>query len=242
MENYFEIHLREAIALNRQRRAYYIARTAGKARLLSHWLVASEQVCLPVARYFDKRAKLYIQQGVPVVKNDFVDMADVADVEQKTRYRGIASHSTRTEVRNLLRRAKREGRSLLGRADYAAICVLLADALHQLEEIEAACRAHFAMSQHVLESTGLAALHAPQYIASDASVGKLCRQLVGIQLYLLEGSVLMDSLAQPCHALGAGIIVNDVPAIPFLQEYADGSVTGMRTPVSPDTRCTPVSE
>ena len=58
-----------------------------------------------------------------------------------------------------------------------------------------------------------------QYIEQDAQVETLCRRLVAIQVLLLTGGIFYDRLAQPCHAQGAGILLNDVPIIPFLTEY-----------------------
>lgn len=74
----------------------------------------------------------------------------------------------------------------------------------------------------MLESLGLAALHAPQYLEqSGGETEKLAKQLVGVQLWLADTGIYMDKLAQGCHAMGAGIIVNDVPEIPFLAELND---------------------
>ena len=75
------------------------------------------------------------------------------------------------------------------------------------------------MTIHLLESLGFAALHAVQYIEQDAQVESLCRRLVAIQVLLLTGGIFYDRLAQPCHAQGAGILLNDVPVIPFLTDY-----------------------
>lgn len=220
MKGYFYIHLADAIKTNRARRAHYIKQTNGKARVLSYWLVSSEVMCLPLARYFDSKAQPFIEQGVPIVQNDFIDMEHIAELGTATKYQGVADKASCQQVHQALKALKKDGLAALKQQDYLGVCQQTAHAIDVLDKSEQQAGAHFAMSKHILESLGLAALHAPKYLEqSGGETEKLAKQLVGIQLWLADTGIYMDKLAQNCHAMGAGIIVNDVPEIPFLAEF-----------------------
>ena len=49
----FYIHLTDAIAVNRSRKGYYAARTAGRSRRLSNLLIGMEGALLPFAWWVD---------------------------------------------------------------------------------------------------------------------------------------------------------------------------------------------
>lgn len=221
MKGYFYTHLADAITINRARRAHYVEQTQGKARLLSRGLVASELMCLPLARYFDRQAQPFIEQGIDIIKNDFIDMEHIQPLGSPIRYQAVADAATVKELQQSLKRLKKNGLAALKQQDYAAICEQTAAAMDTLDQLEQRAGAHFHMCKHMLESLGIAALHVPQYLEqSNGKTEKLGRQLVGVQLWLCDTGILTDKLAQPCHAMGAGIIVNDVPEIPFLAEYS----------------------
>src|SRR5215207_3680309 len=71
----FEHHLREAIALNRERAPRYAALSDGASRPISRGLIAAEYLLLPVARWFDRRAASYHRAGIPLLEDLFVPMA-----------------------------------------------------------------------------------------------------------------------------------------------------------------------
>lgn len=228
---YFEQHLLEAIVINTQRRAYYMAHTQKKARWLCALLVWSERFTLPLARYFDKAARAFNARGIAVVEADFVPMADVKPVETAPIYQGIATASQRNTVLLWLKNLQKQVKPAVQQGDYQAVAKATAHVLQQVHDYEQQTQCHYAMTVHLLESLGFAALHAVQYIQQDSQVMPLCKRLVTIQVLLLTGGVFYDRLAQPCHAQGAGILINDVPVIPFLQEY-HSATRHLLTPVA----------
>ena len=216
---HFETHLRDAIRTNLARRPVYVARAGLRARLLSLLLVLTERLCLPLARHFDRRAAPFNVQGIAVVENDFIDMQQIADADTAPAFSKVAPPAAHRQVKQLVRQYKRDGKAALASEDFQRICTLTADTLTAVQALEQQHQAHFAMTIHLLESIGYAALHAPAYIEQSRGEARpLCRSLVAVQLALADGGLLMDKLAQRCHARGAGILVNDVPAIPFLHE------------------------
>lgn len=76
------------------------------------------------------------------------------------------------------------------------------------------------MTRHMLESIGISACHSIDY--AEESGGRtllLSKTLVLSQVWGLALSLGIDAKAQACHALGAGIIENDLPHIPFEQTW-----------------------
>lgn len=218
---YFRQHLVEAIELNLSRRNHYSANAGFRGRLLSHLLVTSERLCLPIARYFDSKAKVYIERGIPVVKNDFIDMADTPDINTPLTYRGRANRATFQLVRKMLLTSTKQTLKRLESGNYLSAAEEIEKCILSLEEIEKKEAVHFAMVKHVLESAGLAAIHAHDYILEEKSIHGLCQRLVAIQIKLSASSLLFDRLAQACHEKDVGIVVNDVPPIPFLRELTE---------------------
>ncbi len=212
----FADHLREAIALNRERAPRYAAVTAGRSWRLSRLLVAVELSTLPTARWFDWRARPHNALGVPVVLADFLPMHLAAPWDAPLGRAGVAARETRralhSELRGLAWRVIGQAR----RGDFEAAAEACARSLLALREAEAASGANFAMGAHLVESVGLAAANSPGYVsASEGRAAGLCRDLLIFQALGLPLAGPFDALAQPLHALGAGVLVNDVPPIPF---------------------------
>lgn len=222
MTGYFNKHMVDAIRINRSRRPAYVAQAGNTARLLSHWMVGMERLFIPVTLYFDKKAAPFIEAGIPIVKNDFIDMEYIEDPSKPPQYTGISTPAVFQRLNTALKDLKKEGALALKKDDYMAICEHTAEVLSLINKLEDESQAHLAMSKHMLESIGYAALHAPIYLEqSQGQTEKLGKQLVGLQVWLADAGVGTDKLAQRCHKMGAGILVNDVPYIPFLDEFKE---------------------
>ena len=76
------------------------------------------------------------------------------------------------------------------------------------------------MTKHLVESLGLAAMNALDYAErSGGETLKLSRTFIRFQGLGLLGSVGIDRKAQAFHQQGIGIVVNDVPPIPFAERW-----------------------
>ena len=92
--------------------------------------------------------------------------------------------------------------------------------LQFVHELEEECQSLFPMTRHILESIGHAAYNSIAY--SEQSGGRtvlLSKVFVLSQICFVAASVGIDKKAQACHALGAGIIENDVPYIAFEEAW-----------------------
>ncbi|MCU0663832.1 MAG: hypothetical protein MUC50_16075 [Myxococcota bacterium] len=214
----FEAHLLEAIAINEERKILYSERTGGQSELLSDLLIGSENALLPLARELDAAAEPFQEAGIPIISADFVPMSEIAPSDTPPKHRGELTASIKNEAAALIAPLAK-----LNPADFEAVCAAAEQALSSLEELEELHDVHLAMTRHLLESAAYAALHAIEYERlSDGATKELSRRLVAEQLIAPSRDALgpmADQMANSAHQLGVGIIVNDVPAIPFLAEY-----------------------
>ena len=203
MSNAFSSHLREAIHLNRARRAQYAAMTGGRSAALSTALIALERLTLPLARWFELRAWRQPQRR-HLLELSFVPM-HVPASSLRPALREGPSRDQQRPARACLRRL---GRSL-HEPDLVQRCQ---DTLRALEILERQHGAHLAMSRHLVESIGrVAMVRARLGLEKD----RFARDLLRLHALALPLAPWLDGRAQRLHQRGAGLLVNDLPAIPF---------------------------
>ena len=202
-------HLRDAIDLNRSRRAAYRRRGGLRADLLSRALVAAERALLPAARRLDREAA---RHAVPILRAELVDMALTApairslDVLATVQSREpddspSAPHPAlwRTVTTNNFDAARR------------ALAVRI-EREHARERETGRRRA---LVLHLLESARLSAGRAVGYDRQTGGATRgLSRRIVLGHLALVPFARVLDRLAAPVHARGVGLFVHDVPPIP----------------------------
>lgn len=230
MRGTFYRHLSEAIVLNVERRPYYASRTGGRSRALSTALVAAEWALLPFAALVDASASYFHRYGIPIVQNDFVSMRAVAPVETPPRHTGTMSTEERAQLLRRMRHWRRSVFTHLLHADLDAVCHESDELLALIADSERDWQVHLAMCHHLVESTAYAALHGIEYAArSNGRTRTLTQLLVGGQALVAPWGVRLDARAQELHRTGIGILVNDLPAIPFRGEWhahgTEGRVT-----------------
>lgn len=218
-----EEHMSDAMMLNWHRAAYYRHKTKGASRKLTYALVTAERLLRPVACLFDVASRPRRQRGSLILTNnhDWYSMADINSREAPPKYGKRASWSELLAVRRELKVLSACCCGGLGSAQFRELADECARALRAVEALEERQQVHWAMVKHILESLGIISLHAIGYVEQDPSSKSLCRSVCFLCLYMLRtGSLLLlDCWAQQCHAMGAGILVNDVPEIPFLKAY-----------------------
>mgnify|MGYP007046918275 CR=1 FL=1 len=211
MTQAFSAHLRDAMRLNLGRRLTYARRTRGRSRPLSWLLVGLEWLCLPAARWFELRAV-----GVPprqhLLELSFVSMQGLPSAEALPfRQAGPAPGQARL-AQALMRRLRAQVRASLPSGDMVSVVGGCKRALAGLELLERHHDAHLAMSRHLVESLGRVAM-----VAERLGLGedRLARDLVRLHAAGLGSATWLDTRAQRLHQQGAGVLVNDLPAIPF---------------------------
>lgn len=214
-------HLRDAIKINDGRSSYYITHSQGKSRTVSEELIRSERKLLLPALILDIKAQSLINRGVPVICGDFVSMNEISPREGAVLYRGLADPMIFSQMAdNFLVAAQK-----MDLANQAGQYNDLADVAYVLwQDIvrsEKATNSNFCMAKHVVESLGIAALHAPIYIKqSGGRAQSVVKDFIKVQILgLSETTLSIDKNAQLAQVEGVGIICNDVPHIPFAEEW-----------------------
>ena len=196
-------HLQEAIALNLVRLPMYAELSYGRSIPISHSLIRLENNLRLSAKAFDILAYPYQLRGIPILCEDFMDMAltsafryDFADGAP----RPVNFH--RPNLKTFF--VKAAGQAILhqfGGIEKAA------DELVRELEIEPR---YNCLTRHFLESIRRSAGVAMKYRKGTW----ISSQFILGQLLYLKRVVELDELAEPLQSAGLPIFCQDVPHIP----------------------------
>lgn len=207
----FERHLREAIALNRDRAPRYEALSRGASRAISNALIGAEVGLLPVARWFDGAARPYHAAGIPILEDLFVPMANAPSFQESRLMSAAAqvvSWKRPSAIRQRVRRAYRAG-------SFPAATAVLEEELTSLAvDPETNC-----MLRHLLESARRLTVLAPEHVARARARGlrspaPLLGRLLSLHLWALRAANALDRRALPLQRRGIAILAQDLPRIP----------------------------
>jgi len=209
-------HLADAVALNGRRAVTYAKRSKGRSLLLSALMITSEAIAIPLAWWFDRQARALNAKGISIMTGDFHDMGAARSSDAAPKYTKVADRASFRTVRSTLKQLRGDIASPMKRGDFHRVAELTYAAIHSVDAQEKAQQAHFAMTRHVLESLGMVALNGARYQRdSGGESTSLSRSVLKSHALVLRATLLIDKLAQRRHAEGIGMIVNDVPPIPF---------------------------
>jgi len=202
---------------------YYSSITNGRSDAIFKKIAGLQSLNLPISWYIDLQAKRFQRAGIPVITGDLVNMNTINPKEQPPVYRGIMPESTIKDLRIRIREFQKHAMSALKKPDFKAVARATHEMVMHVKELEKKHGAHLAMTVHMLDSIGYTALHAADYQKNThGDTDNLCRQFLTIQVFPMQQCLPTDLKAQHLHAAGAGVIVNDVPDIPFLKEWNAG--------------------
>jgi len=212
----FRLHFIEATEINKIRKIYYAEKTNGKSLRVSNIMIYFEKFLYPIAWYFDKKAEKFNKQGIPIIVDDFVSLRNISLVDTAPKYQNICNLSEIKILAKNLFILRKSVRKSVRKFDFITVCKLTAKTIEQIIETEKRLSVHLSMIKHILESVGYASQNAVKYTEnSDIKVKKLAAQFINIQMQGTILSPLIDREANKIHSLGFGIIVNDIPDIPF---------------------------
>lgn len=213
----FEQHLQDAISIYKERTELYAAITDNRSRGIFNHLILAETLLLPVARFYDLRAIPFIDKGIPIILNDFVSMEGNKGFEYpfapSNPINTIAEEDAQAILDELLS---------VDQSNLMSIALASFIALNEIHHLEETNGIHFAMTRHMLESLGFGALHGIYYqCQSNGETYRLANDFAKTQLLAIKigNSIDLDKRANIFHQEGIGILVNDLPDIPFLEEY-----------------------
>ena len=201
--------MRDAIALNEARAPLYSSLSNGASLAISRRLILTERALLPVARWFDGRARRWERAGIPILEEVFVSMETAPAFAERGKEPGAGSNvAVDPNVRRRVLRAYRD-------AGFDGAAVLLREAIDLLSaEPGVDC-----LTRHLLESARRVALLAPGHIRAArerglASPRWMLSLLLRLHLWGLGRARQLDAAARPLQARGIPILAQDLPPIP----------------------------
>lgn len=207
----FERHLREAIALNRERAPRYAALSRDASRTISTALITAELMLLPLARWFDVRAMPFHAAGVPVLDDLFMPMSSAPEFQERRQMSAAAQVASPLRPRSIRQRVRRA----YSAGSFTAAAEALEEELALLgADPEANC-----LLRHLLESALRLARLAPEHVAQAQARGlrspaPLLRRLLALHLWGLRAANSLDRRALPLQRRGIAILAQDLPRIP----------------------------
>ena len=213
----FEQHLRDAIVIYKERSVLYSAVTDGKSKNIFSQLIVSGMALLPVAQLYDLRAIPFIDKDIPIIKNDFVSMEGNKGFEYPFTPAFPMTDAMEDDAQAIL-----DELLSVDKQNLMSVAQASFEALNKIHQLEDDNQVYFPMTRHFLESLGFGSLHAIYYqCQSEGETFKLASDFAKLQLLAIRygGSINLDKRANVLHQQGVGILVNDLPDIPFLDEY-----------------------
>ncbi len=214
----FSQHVIEAINVNKLRAKYYADRSKGQTQKLSNLYAALETVILPMAAIFDRWAQKLCQKGIPVMKNDFVSMEDLPTPDTCPARMGRLNQAGLNDYRQALKAFRKSAYTAAYRKDFISLQIHAISALHKLKALQQIHHCNLTLTIHLIESIGLAARNADQLKQQHKShkeIDAFYRAFILSQIFGTRMFAGIDLQAQYFHQAGIGIIVNDLPRIPF---------------------------
>lgn len=222
----FYRHLSDAIKVNEKRSGYYAEKTGDFSIDVSNELIGNEKLLKLTALIIDIRSQKFIKEGIPIVCGDFVEMDLIESKETKPEYIKVASDAIFNKLDLSFQKVKKRMIDSNRQNDFESVGEMAYELLLEVKQIEEEEKSSFCMTKHVIESLGLAAIHAKQY-SSDSlgQVNGLAQSFLKVKISGISSLVLeIDRGAQKSHNKGVGIVCNDVPKIPFIEEYEKNNI------------------
>jgi len=212
----FTGHVREAIEVNKARQKYYADISKGATSKVSLLYTSLEYSLFPITFVFDRWAQKFRSAGIPVLAEDFVPMSGISSVDKPLLRRGMLDRVGRRELRKMLRAWQWKSSLAAARKDFLKVQLLAINVLHELRQMELRHNCNLSLTIHFVESVGLASRNADRLSRQYAKrADNFYRAFIAIQISGVRLFSKVDLQAQPFHRAGIGIIVNDLPAIPF---------------------------
>ena len=213
----FEQHLKDAIEIYSERQLQYADQSDGATDELFNKLIAAETLVLPLAATIDARAIPFVQDGIMIIAGDFVPMADNLGFDYPMIVADKLTPALIDEAQEIIDRL-----NTINTHDAFSLTEAVNTSLLSINDFELANNVYLPMTKHLIESLGFGSLHSLYYrCESQEKTYNLGQDLIFIQtLAITLGNPLSyDKEANKFHQQGIGILVNDLPHIPFLKEY-----------------------
>ncbi len=208
-KNCFTQHLKEAVQLNQARGKIYSLWTNGESKKISNKLIRLELLTTIPSRFFDLLAKKYQKQGLTILCDEFVPMAN-APVIQTHLDPPTIKFSDVTPPN--WKKVKSEVKALVKKNSIEEAILVLEVELSKFNNLP-----YYCMYKHLLESLIRSLSLMPKYAMWDkqhnSNALKLSKTVFKFQLMGMGLGVGLDKDASSVQEMGVKIICQDVPKI-----------------------------
>ena len=206
----FAEHLGDAIRLNDARATVYSAWSERRSESVSERLIRSERTALAIAKWVDRKAAPFQEDGIPIVCAEFVSMERTPPLPDAPLPRPAERFAGSIEAGPL----QEELIAAYGESGFAGVAARADDWLARL----AATPAYNCMTRHLVESIWRVAFMAPLHerLARERRTGstrELSEIILRLHLSALPEAEELDRAAAPLQERGIPIVCNDVPPI-----------------------------
>jgi hypothetical protein len=209
-------HIQDAIKLNRARSPHYAGQTGGKSKNLSDYFIRLQRWALPKAWWLDRKSVPFHKQGICIIQNDLISMSKSASKDQPLIYKAEISTPKWDTIADELKLFCKKVRALGTQGRFEEIAGLARQYRDYIENIESIWHSYLAMCKHLIESIGFMASNAVNYSEqTNGETRPLSAALINAHVAAIQYAVKIDIQAQPLHGMDCGIIVNDLPPVPF---------------------------
>ncbi len=215
-EDSFEAHLRDAIAQNLNRRPVYVRSGGMRAWTILSLQILAERASLPTARRWDREAKVFQAEGVPILQAELAQMSDAPDINSTIADCAAPDRAVARALKDEIRGYGCKLRQPIDKHDLKSIDEITRDLWNRLQKRQLAARLHAPLLIHVLESLGAFARHGREFgHRTDGRSVPLSLKIIKGHAQVLRLALWLDIRAWPLHHLGIGLLINDLPPIPF---------------------------
>ena len=217
----FTHHTKSAIRNNRDRKKYYSDLSNKKTKKISFLLNFFSYLQLPLTLLIDNVAKKYNKKGILILENDFIELSEINPKHQLVEKQNIISKELYNyidiERKNYIKNIK----YLLKNKELEKICEISDVFIKNIEEIEKNDNCNIPLTKHIVESVGFSALHGIEYKKqSNGKTQQLTIFIIKHHVVGLYNSLRwFDKKCQIFFSKNIGIIINDIPSIPFCAEW-----------------------
>ena len=208
-------HLLAAIGINCFRAMGYAYRSKGRSLPRSMVLILSELLSLPSALLCDVWAALYLRLSLSYI---FVSMRGLPSPHCPPLYTGLLRQQDFYRVYRHSMAYVNHCRLLRGPERFLSIAKETRKQILAIQQEQVSLEVHFAMTLHLLESIGMTALCFIQRASKSNRGPVFFGFLIRLQIHVLWLSMYFDRWVNPLHQKGLGIVIHDVPTIPFLKK------------------------
>lgn len=205
----FGQHLRESIEINKQRKKFYSNLTNGESNRIFNFLIISERISLLPAYYFDKKSKVYHENGIPLFCDEFMPM-NISEEFMPEEFLIPEDEFGKFELKKY---TEKLNWAIRNKNSYLVKKVSL-DAIRDLEKYPS----YYCMTRHILESIFRFIYFLPmqEQKSLDQSLKSpknLVYKVISLHNLALKSSMLIDKWSAPIQKMGIPILCSELPKL-----------------------------